>query len=52
MREINTSEIGERLLSLLKEESPIDEDIGIVDGSGNVLGVVVTEQVYKFFSIK
>ena len=37
------------MLSLLEEESPIDEDIGIVDSSGNVLGVVITEQAYKFF---
>ena len=49
MREIDTSEIGEKLLSLINERDPIDEDISIVDNSGNVVAVVITQQAYQFF---
>jgi len=49
MSEIDTSEIGEKLLSLINERDPIDEDISIVDNSGNVVAVVITQQAYQFF---
>ncbi len=49
MRTVNKNEIGQRLVSLLDEEHPVDEDIGIVDDNGEISGVVVTQAAYAFF---
>jgi len=49
MREVKRSEIGEKLIQLLAEEHPVEEDIGILDDDGNLLGVVISSQAYDFF---
>ncbi len=49
MREIKAFDIGEQLLAMLKEEHPIEEDIGIVDHSGEIMGVFIPPKAYDFF---
>ena len=49
MREVRRSQIGESLVQLLAEEHPLEEDIGILDEEGNLLGVVITPRAYDFF---
>lgn len=49
MREIGVDGIGEALRKLLDEDAPIDEDIGIVGMSGQLLGVIITPDAYDFF---
>ena len=49
MRTINEKDIGNKLSLLLKEEHPIDEDIGIINSKGNVSGVIITQEAYEFF---
>lgn len=49
MREIRKKDVGQKLVSLLEEKDPIDEDIGIVDDSGVVVGAVITKNAYDFF---
>lgn len=49
MREIDMNEVGEALKNLLNEDAPVDEDIGIVDEAGQLVGVVITPDAYEFF---
>lgn len=49
MRTIQAEEIGKALFELINEPDPIDEDIGIVNDKGNILGVVITNAAYNFF---
>ncbi|WP_460052162.1 hypothetical protein [Sessilibacter sp. MAH2] len=49
MRTINVKEIGSELIDLLNDDDTVDEDIGIIDHEGNVLGVVIPKDAYEFF---
>lgn len=49
MREIDKSKIGKELIALINEEDPIDEDITILDGNGEILAAVITKDAYEFF---
>ena len=49
VREIKKTQIGKQLADLLAEEHPVEEDIGILDEDGNVLGVIITPRAYDFF---
>ncbi|MBB5020047.1 hypothetical protein HNQ59_003360 [Chitinivorax tropicus] len=49
MREINSTLVGTDLLAMLAEEEPLEEDIGILDSDGKVLGVVISPEAYRFF---
>ena len=49
MRSIDRKSIGKELITLLNEEHPIDEDIGILDENGEVLAAVITKEAYQFF---
>jgi len=49
MRSINKNEIGEKLIVLLDEENPIDEDIKILDKNGDITAVIITSDAYQFF---
>ncbi len=48
MRTIPESNIGAALKTLLAEERPLEEDIGILDDQGALKAVVITPQVYAF----
>jgi hypothetical protein len=48
MREVRKSQIGESLVQL-SEEHPLEEDIGILDEDGSLLGVVIEPRAYDFF---
>lgn len=48
MRTIEKNRIGQELLVLIQEEEPFEEDIGILDESGNVAAMVITPQMYDF----
>jgi PHD/YefM family antitoxin component YafN of YafNO toxin-antitoxin module len=52
MRTLNISEVGGELQQLLKEENPVDEDIGILDAEGHLYGVIITKDAYDFFLAK
>lgn len=52
MRTIYENNIGPVLKTLLAEESPLEEDIGILDAEGAVKAVVITPQVYAFLLAK
>ena len=49
MRTINKKEIGEKLILLLNEENPIDEDIKILDENGTILAAIISNEAYRFF---
>ncbi|GLS26606.1 hypothetical protein [Marinibactrum halimedae] len=49
MREIKIEDVGNTLQELLLEKDPIDEDVGIFDGSGEIVGVVIPKKAYDFF---
>ncbi len=49
MREIGEKNIGEKLQILLEEKHPLEEDIGILNEKGELLGVVITKEAYNFF---
>lgn len=49
MRTIDRTEVGEKLIALLEEETPVDEDIGIVDKRGIAVAVVISMDAYQFF---
>ena len=49
MRKINKIDIGKKLILLLDEENPIDEDIKIIDENGSISGVIIPERAYQFF---
>lgn len=49
MRKINKTDIGKKLKLLMDEENPIDEDIKIIDETGSVTAVIITEKAYQFF---
>ncbi|HYH05125.1 MAG TPA: hypothetical protein VEC37_18690 [Bacillota bacterium] len=47
MRTVNLTEIN-KLESMLLEEDPEYQDIGILDSNGKVLGVIIPEGLYQF----
>ena len=49
MRTIRKSALGPEFIRLLEEEEPDEEDIGVVDEDDNLLGVLISEQAYRFF---
>lgn len=49
MREIKIEDVGNTLQELLLEQEPIDEDVGILDESGDIVGVVIPKKAYEFF---
>ncbi len=49
MRRIHKTEIGKKLILLMDEENPIDEDIKIIDETGSVAAVIISEKAYQFF---
>ncbi len=49
MRRINKTDIGKKLILLMDEENPIDEDIKIIDETGSVSSVIITGKAYQFF---
>ncbi len=49
MRSINQDDISKKLLSLINEENPVDEDIVILDNNGAIKSAVITKEAYDFF---
>jgi len=49
MRKISKDDVGEELQSLLVEQHPLEEDIGIFDEKDELSGVVITKDAYDFF---
>jgi hypothetical protein len=49
MRTIEIGKIGLELIELLNERDPVEEDIGILDENGNLIGVIITKDAYDFF---
>jgi len=49
MRTIKKNDIGEKLILLLDEENPIDEDIQILDENDSISAVIITSEAYQFF---
>ncbi len=48
-RKVDKNDVGKRLQSLLDEQHPLEEDIGIFDEKGELSGVVITKEAYGFF---
>ncbi|MBL1261952.1 MAG: hypothetical protein COB33_015695 [Thiotrichaceae bacterium] len=49
MRKIAKKNVGEKLQILLEEKHPLEEDIGILNEKGELLGIVITKEAYDFF---
>lgn len=49
MRTIDITKIGRDLSDLLDQKDPTEEDIGIVDGNGNIVGIIISKDTYDFF---
>lgn len=49
MREVCVDSVGTQLRDMLENPDPVDEDIFINSGEGDVLGVVISEKAYNFF---
>lgn len=52
MRRISIHQISKELSDLLSEKDPLEEDIGIFDRDGNIVGVIVPEYAYRFLQEK
>lgn len=49
MRTIDIDNVSQELKDLVTEIHPIDEDIGLLDKQGNLLGVIISQDAYEFF---
>lgn len=49
MRTIDIGKIGDELTELLNEKKPVDDDIGVINQQGSLLGVLISPQAYEFF---
>lgn len=49
MRTIDIDKTGKKLTELINERDPIDEDIGVIGKSGDLVGVLISPQAYEFF---
>ena len=49
MRKVCVDSVGTQLRDMLENPDPVDEDIFINSGEGDVLGVVISEKAYNFF---
>jgi len=49
MRTIEIEKIGKDLTALINEENPIDDDIGVINQQGDLVGVLISPQAYEFF---
>jgi len=49
MRTIDIHKIGGELTALINEKNPIDEDIGVLNKDGELVGVLISPQAYEFF---
>ena len=49
MRTIDIAKIGKELTELINEKDPIDDDIGVINQSGDLVGVLISPQAYEFF---
>lgn len=49
MRTIDTTKIGKELTELIDEKDPVDDDIGIINQNGDLVGVLISPQAYEFF---
>lgn len=49
MRTIQIEKTGKEFIQLINEKNPIDDDIGIIDEHGNLLGVFISSKAYDFF---
>jgi len=52
MRSIRKKDLGEKLILLLNEDNPLDEDIQILDETGSVTAAIITDKAYQFFLAK
>lgn len=49
MRTIDIDKIGNELTELITEKNPVDDDIGILNRDGDLLGVLISPDAYDFF---
>lgn len=49
MRRIDAGSVGQQLVDLISEPDPLEEDIGIENAAGALIGVVITPSAYEFF---
>ncbi len=49
MRTIEIEKIGKDLTAFINEENPTDDDIGVIDQQGSLVGVLISPQAYEFF---
>ncbi len=52
MRTIELKKINGELTEMILEKEPLEEDIGIVDSEGKLLGVIIPEYLYRFLEEK
>jgi hypothetical protein len=49
MRTIDIDKIGKELTELINATDPIDDDIGFISQSGDLVGVLISPKAYGFF---
>lgn len=49
MRIIDIEKIGKEFTELINEKNPIDDDIGVTNKHGDLLGVLISPKAYEFF---
>jgi len=52
MRTIDAGAVGQQLVDLINEPDPLEEDIGIENAAGALIGVLITPRAYEFFLTK
>lgn len=52
MRKIDEKILPKEIIKLLREENPFSEDIGIFTNNGELSGVTVTPEAYRYFLSK
>ncbi len=49
MQTISINDIGHKMAEMIQNEDPIEEDIGIVNEKGELLGAFILKDAYEFF---
>jgi len=49
MKTIALGKLGHELIEIINDDDPVDEDIGILDESGNLISVIIKKDAYDYF---
>jgi len=48
MREINLSDLPQKIVSEILEKTPSSEDISVIDAEGNIVSIIIKYNTYQY----